>query len=149
MSGCKLIKQKWHTKAFRFTLKCKCWNWKTVTSTIRTILKNKGKSKLSAIKKSSATKITLSRSNVSEEMEKRLWIWINVEIEHNIPLGRAIIMIKAISIFNHIQNQREERAKILYLPEVSSINLKKEATSTTFESPKKQWVQILLLELFQ
>lgn len=78
------------------------------TSTIRTILKNKEKIKLSATTTttSSATKITRSRSNIFEEMEKRLCIWIDNEIERNMPLSQLIIMHKALSIFNHIQSQR-------------------------------------------
>ncbi|XP_066253832.1 tigger transposable element-derived protein 1-like [Euwallacea similis] len=79
------------------------------TSTVRTILKNKDKIKLSATTttSSSAAKITRSRSNILEEMEKRVCIWIDDEMERNLPLSQKIIMQKAINIFNHIQNGRE------------------------------------------
>lgn len=36
-------------------------------------------------------------------MEKRLSIWIDDEIERNMPLSQFIIMEKARSIFNYIQ----------------------------------------------
>ena len=57
------------------------------TSTIRTILKNKEKivSSATTTTTTSATKITRSRSNVIEEMEKRLSIWIDDEVERNMP----------------------------------------------------------------
>ncbi|GFT85935.1 hypothetical protein TNCV_3255821 [Trichonephila clavipes] len=48
------------------------------TSTIRTILKNKEKilSSVTATATSSATRLTRSRNNAIDEMEKRLSIWI-------------------------------------------------------------------------
>lgn len=75
------------------------------TSTIRTILKNKEKilSSATATTSSSATRITRSRNNIIEEMEKRLSIWIDDEIERNLPLSQSIIMEKARRIFNYIQ----------------------------------------------
>lgn len=75
------------------------------TSTIRTILKNKEKilSSATATTSSSATRITRSRNNIIEEMEKRLSIWIDDEIERNMPLSQSIIMEKARRIFNYIQ----------------------------------------------
>ncbi|GFX09608.1 hypothetical protein TNCV_2029741 [Trichonephila clavipes] len=56
-------------------------------STIRTILKNKEKilSSTTATTTSSATRITRFRNNTIEEMEKRLSITIDDEIEHNMP----------------------------------------------------------------
>ncbi|GFX17827.1 hypothetical protein TNCV_2292761 [Trichonephila clavipes] len=52
------------------------------TSTIRIILKYKEKilSSVTATTASSATRITRSRNNTIEEMEKRLSIWIDDEI---------------------------------------------------------------------
>ena len=59
----------------------------------------------------SATKITRSRNNVIEEMEKRLFIWIDDEVERNMPLSEAIIMEKARTIFNHIQNEKGDTSE--------------------------------------
>ena len=83
------------------------------TSTIRTILKNKEKivSSTTTTTTTSATKITRSRSNVIEEMEKRLSIWIDDEVERNMPLSQAIIMEKARTIFNHIQNEKGDTSE--------------------------------------
>ncbi|KAM4642161.1 putative CENPB DNA-binding domain-containing protein 1 [Discoglossus pictus] len=77
------------------------------TSTIRTILKNKNKIRTSATTStaSSAKKITRSRSYALEEIEKRLSIWIDDEMERNMPLSQAIMMEKAKSIYVHIQSQ--------------------------------------------
>ncbi|CAH2302071.1 tigger transposable element-derived 1-like [Pelobates cultripes] len=77
------------------------------TSTIRTILKNKDKicTLATTSTASSAKKITRSRSYALEEMEKRLSIWIDDELERNMPLSQAILMEKAKSIFAHIQSQ--------------------------------------------
>ncbi|GFV42483.1 hypothetical protein TNCV_289701 [Trichonephila clavipes] len=57
------------------------------TSTIRTILKNKEKmlSSATATTTSSAIRINRSKLNKIEEMEKRLSIWAEDEIEHNMP----------------------------------------------------------------
>ncbi|CAH2276179.1 tigger transposable element-derived 1-like [Pelobates cultripes] len=54
---------------------------------------------------SSAKKITCSRSYALVEMEKRLSIWINDELERNMPLSQAILMEKAKSIYAHFQSQ--------------------------------------------
>ncbi|KAK2578210.1 hypothetical protein KPH14_000944 [Odynerus spinipes] len=83
------------------------------TSTIRTILKNKEKivSSATTTTATSVTKITRSRSSVIEEMEKRLSIWIDDEVERNMPLSQAIIMEKAITIFNHIQNEKVDSSE--------------------------------------
>lgn len=80
------------------------------TSTIRTILKNKEKilSSATATTSSSATRITRSRNNIIEEMEKRLSIWIDDEIERNMPLSQSIIMEKARRIFNYIQAEASD-----------------------------------------
>ncbi|CAH2306756.1 tigger transposable element-derived 1-like [Pelobates cultripes] len=77
------------------------------TSTIRTILKNKDEISTSATTStaSSAKKITLSRSYALEEMEKRLSIWIDDELERNMPLSQAILMEKAKSIYAHRQSK--------------------------------------------
>ena len=80
------------------------------TSTIRTILKNKEKilSSATATTSSSATRITRSRNNIIEEMEKRLSICIDNEIERNMPLSQSIIMEKARRIFNYIQAEASD-----------------------------------------
>ncbi|CAH2316589.1 tigger transposable element-derived 1-like [Pelobates cultripes] len=77
------------------------------TSTIRTILKNKDKIHTSATTStaSSAKKITRSRSYALEEMEKRLSIWIDDELDRNMPLSQATLMEKPKSIYAHIQSQ--------------------------------------------
>ncbi|GFW13696.1 hypothetical protein TNCV_1211621 [Trichonephila clavipes] len=66
------------------------------TSTIRTILKNKEKilSSVTVTTISSATRITRSRNNTIEEMEKRLSIWIDDEIERKMPLSQSTFLIK-------------------------------------------------------
>ncbi|GFW51865.1 hypothetical protein TNCV_1187971 [Trichonephila clavipes] len=61
------------------------------TSTIRTILKNKEKilSSATVTTTNSVTRLTRSRNNTIEEMEKRLSIWIEDEIERNMPLSQS------------------------------------------------------------
>lgn len=83
------------------------------TSTIRTILKNKEKilSSATATTSSSATRITRSRNYIIEEMEKRLSIWIDDEIERNMPLSQSIIMEKARRIFNYIQTEASDTSE--------------------------------------
>ncbi|GFT56086.1 hypothetical protein TNCV_811411 [Trichonephila clavipes] len=72
------------------------------TSTIRTILKNKEKilSSVTVTTTSSATRITRSRNNTIEEMEKRLSIWIDDEIERKMPLSQSTFLIKWQNIVN-------------------------------------------------
>ncbi|GFT35224.1 hypothetical protein TNCV_353241 [Trichonephila clavipes] len=67
-----------------------------VISTIRTILNNKEKILSLAISTttSSATRIARSRNNTIEEMEKRLSIWIDDEMERNMPLSQSTFLIK-------------------------------------------------------
>ncbi|GFV41690.1 hypothetical protein TNCV_3628411 [Trichonephila clavipes] len=62
------------------------------TSTIRTILKNKEKilSSTTTTTTGSATRITRSRNNKIEEMEKRLSIWTDDEIKRNMPLNQEL-----------------------------------------------------------
>ncbi|GFT67502.1 hypothetical protein TNCV_2361071 [Trichonephila clavipes] len=66
------------------------------TSTIRTILKNKIKimSSVTATTTSSATRIARSRNNAIEEMEKRLSIWIDDEIERKMSFSQSTFLIK-------------------------------------------------------
>ncbi|GFW68551.1 hypothetical protein TNCV_3300931 [Trichonephila clavipes] len=66
------------------------------TPPIRTILKNKVKvlSSVTATTTRSATRITRSRNNTIEEMEKRLSIWIDDEIERKMPLSQSTFLIK-------------------------------------------------------
>ncbi|XP_057651162.1 tigger transposable element-derived protein 1-like [Diorhabda carinulata] len=83
------------------------------TSTIRTIMKNKEKilSSATATTSSSATRITRSRNNIIEEMEKRLSIWIDDEIDRNMQLSQSIIMEKARRIFNYIQAETIDKSE--------------------------------------
>ncbi|GFU65951.1 uncharacterized protein TNCV_1397601 [Trichonephila clavipes] len=78
--------------------------------TTRTILKNKGKilSSATTTTSSSATRVTCSRNNIIEEMGKRLSIWIDDEIERNMPLRQSITMEKARRIFNYIQAEASD-----------------------------------------
>ncbi|XP_015186874.1 PREDICTED: tigger transposable element-derived protein 1-like [Polistes dominula] len=89
------------------------------TSTIRTILKNKEKilSSATTTTTTSATKITRSRNNVIEEMEKRLSIWIDDEVERNIPLSQAIIV-------ENIQITGEAASEDTKAPDVFPVILK-------------------------
>ncbi|GFX43905.1 hypothetical protein TNCV_4111841 [Trichonephila clavipes] len=66
-------------------------------STIRTILKNKEKILSLAI--ATTTRITRSRNNTIEEMEKRRSIWIDDEIG-NMPLSQSTFLIKRQTIGN-------------------------------------------------
>ncbi|GFW60096.1 hypothetical protein TNCV_4893481 [Trichonephila clavipes] len=72
------------------------------TSTIRTILKIKEKVLLSvsATTTCSAIRITHSRNNTIEEMEKRLPIWIDDEIERKMSLSQSTFLIKWQKIVN-------------------------------------------------
>ncbi|GFS71356.1 hypothetical protein TNCV_5050901 [Trichonephila clavipes] len=72
------------------------------TLIIRTILKNKEKilSSATATTTSSATRITHSRNNTIEEMEKQLSIWIDDEIERNILQRQSTSLIKRQKIGN-------------------------------------------------
>ncbi|KAM4689018.1 putative CENPB DNA-binding domain-containing protein 1 [Discoglossus pictus] len=86
---------------------------KLATSTIRTILKKKDKIKSSATisTASSTKKITGSRCCALDEMEKRLSIWIDNEVDRKMPLSKAIIMEKARSIYAHIKAQTAEETE--------------------------------------
>ncbi|XP_067132080.1 tigger transposable element-derived protein 1-like [Centruroides vittatus] len=44
-------------------------------------------------------------------MEKRLSLWIDDEVECNMPLSQAIVMEKARKIFNHIQNEKGDTSE--------------------------------------
>ncbi|GFU33559.1 hypothetical protein TNCV_1797781 [Trichonephila clavipes] len=72
------------------------------TSIIWTILKNKEKimSSVTATTISSATRITRSRNNTIEKMDKRLSIWIDDEIELKMPLSQSTFLIKWKKIGN-------------------------------------------------
>ncbi|GFV42441.1 uncharacterized protein LOC102076250 [Trichonephila clavipes] len=66
------------------------------------ILKNNAKilSSATATTTSSATRITRSRNNTIEEMEKRLSVWIDDGIERNMILSQSTILIKRQKIRN-------------------------------------------------
>ncbi|KAM4614096.1 tigger transposable element-derived protein 1-like [Discoglossus pictus] len=80
---------------------------KLPTSTIHAIINNKEKIKSLATTSttSSVKKIIWSRCYALEKMEKHLSIWIDDEIERNMPFSQAIITEKARSIYSHIQSQ--------------------------------------------
>ncbi|GFU77592.1 hypothetical protein TNCV_3499641 [Trichonephila clavipes] len=63
-------------------------NLATSTHTIRTILKNKEKILLSV----TATRITRSINITIYEMDNRLSIWIDDEIERNMPLSQSTLL---------------------------------------------------------
>ncbi|GFX35039.1 hypothetical protein TNCV_2329791 [Trichonephila clavipes] len=66
------------------------------TSKKRTIFKNKEKycHRQLCNKDMLATRITPPRNNTIQEMEKRLSIWIDDEIERNMPLNQSTFLIK-------------------------------------------------------
>ncbi|GFW26121.1 hypothetical protein TNCV_3396171 [Trichonephila clavipes] len=65
-------------------------------STIRTILKNKENilTSAAATTTSSPTRITRSRNITIYEMDSRLSIWIDNEIERNLALSQSTFLIK-------------------------------------------------------
>uniref|UniRef100_A0A8C4PZS8 HTH CENPB-type domain-containing protein n=1 Tax=Eptatretus burgeri TaxID=7764 RepID=A0A8C4PZS8_EPTBU len=82
------------------------------TSTIRTILSNADKIKASARSTTSLskTKLTRSRSSLSEKMESRLIVWMEEQTRRQMPLTQSVIMEKARSIFTHLREQEGERS---------------------------------------
>ncbi|GFW59282.1 hypothetical protein TNCV_2910281 [Trichonephila clavipes] len=68
-------------------------------STIWTILKYKEKI-LSLAIATTTSSATRSRNNTIEEMEKRLSIWIDDEIERSMPLSQSTFLIKRQKIGN-------------------------------------------------
>ncbi|GFW40451.1 hypothetical protein TNCV_1020091 [Trichonephila clavipes] len=79
-------------------------------STIRTLLKNKEKTLLSATvtTTSSATRITRSRNITIYEMDNKLSIWIDNEIERNLPLSQSTFLIKRQEIGNTKKKKKTE-----------------------------------------
>ncbi|GFV77437.1 hypothetical protein TNCV_1069661 [Trichonephila clavipes] len=72
------------------------------TSTKRIILKNKEKilSSATATTTSSATRITRSRNITMYEMDNRLFIWTDDEMERNMPFSESTFMLKRQKIGN-------------------------------------------------
>ncbi|GFV37213.1 hypothetical protein TNCV_1056171 [Trichonephila clavipes] len=93
---------------------------KLKTSTIRTILKNKEKilSSTPATTTNSATRITRSRNNTIEEIENRLSIRIDDEIERKMPLSQSTFLIKWQKIGN-----TEERLNDLKYTELTPASI--------------------------
>ena len=87
-----------------------------IASTIQTILENKKiiAPSATATTKTLATKIPCSRSNVIEEMEKNISIWIDDKVEQNMTLSQAIIVSKAKTIFNYVQNEEGETSEFFF-----------------------------------
>ena len=78
-----------------------------VTSTLRTIMKNADKIKITAQCTTSvtATRVTRTRSSLLENMESQLSIWVEDQNQRHMPLSQLIIMEKARSLFTTIQQQ--------------------------------------------
>jgi hypothetical protein len=78
------------------------------TSTTRAILKNAEKIKTSAKSTTAliASKLTHSRSNLLEKMERLLSIWVEDQTQCHMPVSQLLIMEKAKSIFNHLQEPK-------------------------------------------
>ncbi|XP_069954341.1 tigger transposable element-derived protein 1 isoform X3 [Cherax quadricarinatus] len=56
------------------------------------------------------TKVIRKRDNLIADMEKLLLVWIEDQTSHNVPLSRAIIQGKALSLFNSMKAERGEEA---------------------------------------
>lgn len=59
----------------------------------------------------STIRITRPEAHCFEKMEKRFSIWIADEIERNMLSNRAIIMKKLTTIFNHVQNKKNDTSE--------------------------------------
>lgn len=58
-----------------------------------------------------ATRITRSRNNTIEEIEKRFSVWTDDEIQCNMPSSQSIIIEKARRIFNYIQVEASDTSE--------------------------------------
>ncbi|MEE6465110.1 hypothetical protein FKM82_006454 [Ascaphus truei] len=56
------------------------------------------------------TKVIRKRDNLIADMEKVLVVWIENQTSHNVPLCRAIIQAKALSLFNNMKADRGDVA---------------------------------------
>uniref|UniRef100_UPI00358F5B9A putative CENPB DNA-binding domain-containing protein 1 n=1 Tax=Myxine glutinosa TaxID=7769 RepID=UPI00358F5B9A len=79
-------------------------------SSVRTIVKNEEKVKASSETTTpvSARKLMRSRSSVMEKMERLLSSWIEDMNRRMIPLSQAIIMAKALSLYDELKEQEGE-----------------------------------------
>ncbi|XP_069937083.1 tigger transposable element-derived protein 1-like [Cherax quadricarinatus] len=79
--------------------------------TVSTVVNNKEKV-LQEVKSATpvTTKVIRKRDNLIADMEKLLMVWIDDQTSHKVPLSRAIIQSKALSLFNSMKAERGEEA---------------------------------------
>ncbi|XP_027700865.1 tigger transposable element-derived protein 1-like isoform X1 [Vombatus ursinus] len=79
-------------------------------STLKSILNQADRVKASVHNSSNLTaaKVTRIRSSVMEKMENMLSIWVDNMMQHHMPLSQALIMQKALSLFDHLKAQAGE-----------------------------------------
>nr|XP_020830675.1 tigger transposable element-derived protein 1-like isoform X2 [Phascolarctos cinereus] len=81
-------------------------------STLKSILNQADRVKASVHNSSNLTaaKVTRIRSSVMEKMENMLSIWVDNMMQHHMPLSQALIMQKALSLFDHLKAQAGEES---------------------------------------
>ncbi|XP_051825075.1 tigger transposable element-derived protein 1-like isoform X1 [Antechinus flavipes] len=81
-------------------------------STLKSILNQADRVKASVHNSSNLTaaKVTRIRSSVMEKMENMLSVWVDNMVQHNMPLSQALIMQKALSLFDHLKAQAGEES---------------------------------------
>ncbi|XP_043830605.1 tigger transposable element-derived protein 1-like [Dromiciops gliroides] len=81
-------------------------------STLKSILNQAERVKASVHNSSNLTaaKVTRIRSSVMEKMENMLSIWVDNMMQHHMPLSQALIMQKALSLFDHLKAQAGEES---------------------------------------
>ncbi|XP_056665822.1 tigger transposable element-derived protein 1-like [Monodelphis domestica] len=81
-------------------------------STLKSILNQADRVKASVHNSSNLTaaKVTRIRSSVMEKMENMLSIWVDNMVQHHMPLSQALIMQKALSLFDHLKAQAGEES---------------------------------------
>ncbi|XP_076042242.1 putative CENPB DNA-binding domain-containing protein 1 [Oratosquilla oratoria] len=78
-------------------------------STISTILKNKSSIKeMAKLSTGYSALLTRQRKGLVHGMEKMLSVWIDDNIEKNIPVSLGLIQSKALSIFNTLKTREGE-----------------------------------------
>ncbi|XP_068919169.1 tigger transposable element-derived protein 1-like isoform X2 [Petaurus breviceps papuanus] len=81
-------------------------------STLKSILNQADRVKASVHNSSNLTaaKVTRIRSSIMEKMENMLSIWVDSMMQHHMPLSQALIMQKALSLFDHLKAQAGEES---------------------------------------